>query len=987
MFPHYSRHDESHSRQILVNIERLLGNNIEKLTATDTWLLLEAAYWHDIGMVVPRADVAKALQEQEFRDYLEEIRSNSIHELNRFATSFDIDDMTSCFAGADNPTDAVAKFGQLVSEWFRRKHPARAEAVVSSPWERAGIESPRTELIPKRLFRILARICHMHGLPFSTVIGAEGLPYREAGLAQEDCHPRFVACLLRLGDLLDVDDNRFCPVMQRIAGDNRPALSKAHEDKHQALRHLRLDQDRIELSAECKSIEGYVETFRWFDWIRKEIQDQMASWQDIVPERAFGMLPAVGKIAVRIEGETQILDEGNRPQFIIDSKQALSILQGTNLYSSEYKCMRELLQNAVDATLLRIWITQRSAPNHTGWNNPVADEAQKNLESHEIIVTIEEKEPSSAYAEKSIWRVEIKDQGTGISREDLRYMLRVGGSKRNTRRRAMIRGMPEWMKPSGIFGIGLQSVFMITEKIDIETKSIVSGEALRITMHSPGGPKDGLVLIKSAPNDPAQVAGTTMAFNFATDRFTKRWSRGLGEQHTAKNAFFEALDPLVHDKFPLAAAELADEVREFGAGSLIEVGTQLTTLKSTLGGGLTYNIAGRGANQADWKFRNVDGHIVGLQYSLIRAAYVPNQIVTYYRGQKFEAQLPSVPYVSIAINVMSGNAEQWLSASRDHVAAGAADEVAALTMKALAAQVEEDISSGIMRTTSKAFDPRAFSLFIEAMAIQEGGEWKDFAREIGPQWKKLSFFDDQMTLEEFLKGNGGIVWIDRFGRQTSAHESDGEHESSESEYALRVSDEPWLPDLLVRSWCEQKDATICILPPRDMSVDERSRFEALGDSGRMAMAQKQVLRCSFKREPQPAFTNAALTFALDRVPGGLGMNQRFLLPSSDRWAHLQLKSGVYSWIGPLFPFVAPNATLIVLPFLFRGEDRGVEASGRRFEDLCQWCCAHLERFTDISAIRSAYIEMIREIDVIMESSPYGESWQKRRKKGDAMHPD
>lgn len=53
LFPHFSRHDESHSKQILVNIERLLGENIALLTATDTWLILEAAYWHDIGMVVP----------------------------------------------------------------------------------------------------------------------------------------------------------------------------------------------------------------------------------------------------------------------------------------------------------------------------------------------------------------------------------------------------------------------------------------------------------------------------------------------------------------------------------------------------------------------------------------------------------------------------------------------------------------------------------------------------------------------------------------------------------------------------------------------------------------------------------------------------------------------------------------------------------------------------------------------------------------------
>ena len=45
LFPHYSRHDQSHSDQILINIERLLGKErIKLLGATDTWLLLEAAY-------------------------------------------------------------------------------------------------------------------------------------------------------------------------------------------------------------------------------------------------------------------------------------------------------------------------------------------------------------------------------------------------------------------------------------------------------------------------------------------------------------------------------------------------------------------------------------------------------------------------------------------------------------------------------------------------------------------------------------------------------------------------------------------------------------------------------------------------------------------------------------------------------------------------------------------------------------------------------
>ena len=37
-YPHFSNHSSSHSKQILINIERILGKDIDKLSATDTWL-------------------------------------------------------------------------------------------------------------------------------------------------------------------------------------------------------------------------------------------------------------------------------------------------------------------------------------------------------------------------------------------------------------------------------------------------------------------------------------------------------------------------------------------------------------------------------------------------------------------------------------------------------------------------------------------------------------------------------------------------------------------------------------------------------------------------------------------------------------------------------------------------------------------------------------------------------------------------------------
>lgn len=49
-YPNYSRHDETHARAILHNIEMLLGEKeIQKLSASDCFLILHVVYIHDIG--------------------------------------------------------------------------------------------------------------------------------------------------------------------------------------------------------------------------------------------------------------------------------------------------------------------------------------------------------------------------------------------------------------------------------------------------------------------------------------------------------------------------------------------------------------------------------------------------------------------------------------------------------------------------------------------------------------------------------------------------------------------------------------------------------------------------------------------------------------------------------------------------------------------------------------------------------------------------
>lgn len=466
--------------------------------------------------------------------------------------------MTTCFSGSNTPLEAVESFRNLMAEWFRRQHPARAEKIVQTPWDSAGISSPRTELIPARLFKLLGRVCQMHGAPFEEILGPKGLPFREAGLAQEDCHPRFIACLLRMGDLLDLDDNRFCPVMQRIAGENRPQLTKAHEDKHAGIRHLRIDRERIEISAECSSIDGYLETFNWFNWLKQEIQYQMVNWQDIVPSRDLGLLPTLGALEVRLSGKLQILNEGQKPQFGLDTKKAIELLQGNNLYSSKYSCIRELLQNAVDATLLKIWLLNEKQLSPADYESPYTPKMQELLNSANVKATLTELGTGSN-PDKSRWCLTISDEGTGISLDDLGYMLQIGGSHRNTERQNRINTMPEWMKPSGTFGIGLQSIFLLCDEIIVTTKSIFTNQVLKVTLYSPTGPKQGLVSLELMDNDFTHPFGTEIKAEFELDKFARSWVLSSRENRKVSSQFFASMDPVLHETFPLEAATIADK--------------------------------------------------------------------------------------------------------------------------------------------------------------------------------------------------------------------------------------------------------------------------------------------------------------------------------------------------------------------------------------------------------------------------------------------
>ncbi|SUD91478.1 HD domain-containing protein [Psychrobacter phenylpyruvicus] len=520
-YPHFSSHNESHSQQILVNIERLLGDNISKLTATDTWLMLEAAYWHDIGMLFSADDVQEVVNNEKFKDYVEELANNNAQDLHEFAKVWHNEGWEVALVSYDNPYKGVEKYRQMVAEWYRRDHPQNSQQVVLKPFEKLNISSPRTELLPQRIYSYLAQICLSHGKSFNYVMSE--LPFRQTGMGTENCHPRFVACMLRLGDLFDIDDNRFCPVMARQVG-NMPSLSETHKHKHQAIREFQLDNETVSVTAICNTEMSYIECRRWFDWIKEEIQNQMSQWKNIVPSREFGLLPTINKLDVEM-ADSKILLNDKPMKFSLDEKSVIELLQGNNLYSGIIDVFRELIQNAIDATLIRIWIDAQQYPEKIlalEKGSPYDSKVIDIIKDYSIKLDLELIKTTDSL--ENIWKLIIKDDGTGISLEDLKYMQYMGGSNRNLRKRKVIKNMPIWMRPSGTFGIGLHSAFLLNKNLPSKyqhlkfiTKNIFDHTTLEVRLNSPLGKDDGFCFINQLEPDLSLNYGTTTELYFKTD--------------------------------------------------------------------------------------------------------------------------------------------------------------------------------------------------------------------------------------------------------------------------------------------------------------------------------------------------------------------------------------------------------------------------------------------------------------------------------------
>lgn len=484
VFSHYSRHDQSHSIEILKNIENVLGNkNIERLTATDTWLILEAAYWHDIGMLILHTEVSELFENSQFVDFLNTL---SCHPSDDFYSTISaIRNKQNDYFAMDKKLPAkIDELYQIIASFYRPQHAKRAASIIEKP-DTFNIKSPRTSLIKPRLWNILSQVCVAHGSHFSELLSL--LKHRENTDGPELCHPRFVAALLRLGDLLDLDNGRFSDVLARLAG-SASFIQKAHEDKHGSISHFLVTPKLIEVTAATETDAGYAEAAKWMKWLKDELTELTMKWLEIAPEDWDSPLPSLGQVQISMDNGHEVFKNDAIPTISLDMDAAMELFQGAGIYDTKWQAIRELLQNAVDATQIRIW---RSNGIDAETSQPLNVTYQQYLDfakQYPVDFILEEcaKSDNGRNGETKI-RVTIKDRGIGISKSDFSQMLQIGNTTSDAKK-TLIEKMPAFMRPSGAFGLGLMSAFGLgATEVKFTSMSHITGEAYEYTISSPTG--------------------------------------------------------------------------------------------------------------------------------------------------------------------------------------------------------------------------------------------------------------------------------------------------------------------------------------------------------------------------------------------------------------------------------------------------------------------------------------------------------------------
>lgn len=476
----FTLHDGDHLFRVLHLMERLMPQEkIEKLSPPELLLLIASAFFHDIGMA---PDEGEVLAWKKIWDYEPDLNTKEkafYDDFKRFYSSKPEDEKKlSELISKGHFSQAELIKSYLITEYIRQTHAERARTIIEKDWSNKVMYRD-TDLTVE-----LAQICYSHNEDALKLLDLD---------KNLLCGPGIYACLplvgviLRLADILDFDGKRTPKILYSHLYVRNP-ISVKEWNKHRAVEAWEISPDLIQFSAKCSHpvIEASIHDFcSMIDHELSLANNIISTLNDFhfAKERDLHIKLPLKVNREKIRTKTDIK---NNPLYIykdtkfnLSKTQVIELLMGTKLYGNPEVALRELLQNSIDACLLR-------KAQEIKWGN---------LYEPEILVKY--------YTEDGDNVLEIIDNGTGMDEYIIdNYYSKIGSSFYKSKDFYNLKAESNAeFYPTSRFGIGILSCFMISDVLIVDTKKVYgphkSSDSYNITVEG----QESIFWIKEGKRD------------------------------------------------------------------------------------------------------------------------------------------------------------------------------------------------------------------------------------------------------------------------------------------------------------------------------------------------------------------------------------------------------------------------------------------------------------------------------------------------------
>lgn len=495
VFPNYTLHNTGHSFRIMEYMSKLVSD-YTKLSELEITLLIYAALLHDIGMAVSEDDI------------------NSIKN-----DSFSFCEVKfSAMKKITNDDESLA-----LQEYVRRIHASLSNKYI--------IENLKDKLVIPTLTSLdftkeLGLICEAHTKDYDWI--KANLRVNEIR-GDYSFNPQFIATILRLADILDIDGNRTPYNLYKLIA------PKGRSDEEWKQHFLILNNEKIVLNektqqkkivfhGKANNASIHRKILVYISWVKTELTNATALVNGMQEEYSL-VYDTNPEINIQTEGYTF-----SDYKMTLEFRAISSLLMGEKIYGSKSLGLRELIQNSIDSCRIR----QET--------EDLTHEFGQDAYQPRIKVILD--------IDKNL--AIIKDNGTGMSMDIIKkHFLNIGVSYYNSND-FLLKDFQ--YKPIGNFGIGFLSCFMLSDEVKVLTRHYKSKNKYLIELER------GNEWTSLTETEDVVFEGTEVILNYSN--FIQVFDNKIQEVNNFLNKYFltDGIEFELIDKSKLSKVEINNPI-------------------------------------------------------------------------------------------------------------------------------------------------------------------------------------------------------------------------------------------------------------------------------------------------------------------------------------------------------------------------------------------------------------------------------------------